>query len=66
MAAWVESRLVGGLPIPEPHPTERTYSGRFNVRVSRSLHRPLVVRAEVEGVSLSQDVTTLLAFGLKR
>jgi antitoxin HicB len=46
-----------GLPVPAPF---SSYSGRFNVRVPRSLHRQLVRLAEREGVSLNAMVNSLL------
>lgn len=60
MAAWLEVALDEGQPIPEPRPLDE-YSGRFVVRVPRSLHRDLVEAAEREGVSLNQYVTVALA-----
>lgn len=59
---WLQVALETGIPIPEPSSTdERTYSGKFNVRVSRSLHRDLVRAAASEGVSLNLYVATTLA-----
>lgn len=40
---------------------ERTYSGKFNVRTSRSLHRRLVQEAQSEGVSLNTWINQKLA-----
>ncbi|MGI8554702.1 MAG: type II toxin-antitoxin system HicB family antitoxin [Dehalococcoidia bacterium] len=61
-ATWIESEYEMGREIPLPsYPGE--YSGKFIVRVSRSLHRTLVQSAEREGVSLNQYAATLLARG---
>ena len=60
MAAWLEVSLEKGLPIPEPQPDEE-YSGKFVVRVPRSLHRALAERAEREGASLNQYINVALA-----
>lgn len=49
-----------GEVIPQPL-GEREYSGRFNVRVSSSLHRRLAIDAAREGVSLNAWVTQKLA-----
>lgn len=49
-----------GEPIPEPF-GERVYSGRFNLRIPRSLHRRLAMAAEREGVSLNSYVAQKLA-----
>lgn len=49
-------------PIPEPAPPfEEQPSGKFTVRVPRSLHRKLSEEARREGVSLNQFVTVALA-----
>lgn len=60
MAAWLETKLEDGDTIPEPA-TAEAYSGKFVVRVPKSLHRDLTRRAEIEGVSLNQLVLTALA-----
>lgn len=46
-----------------PVPKHR-FTGQFNVRVPRSLHRALVQKAEEEGVSLNALVTHLLNHAL--
>lgn len=50
----IEIKLEYGDPIPEPVTTE--LSGKFNVRIPKSLHKYLTERAEAEGVSLNQYV----------
>lgn len=40
---------------------ERSYSGKFNVRTPRSLHRRLVMEAQAEGVSLNAWINQKLA-----
>ena len=65
MAAWLTVALESGAPIPEPTP-EPAYSGRFLLRVPKTLHRRLAERAELEGVSLNQWMATLLAEGMGR
>jgi len=60
MLAWLEIALKDGLPIPEPQ-SEEDYSGKFVVRVPRSLHRDLVENARREGVSLNQYINVVLA-----
>ena len=60
MRAWIETAQEDGQTIPEPWPIE-AYSGRFVVRMPRSLHRQLVEAAEREGVSLNAYVTIALA-----
>ena len=52
--------LKSGEPIPQPLGM-REFSGRFNVRISPSLHRRLVQEAENEGISLNALVSQKLA-----
>jgi predicted HicB family RNase H-like nuclease len=47
--------------LPPPVDADEHYSGRFLVRIPRHLHRRLAQLAELEGCSLNQYVTTLLA-----
>lgn len=60
MKGWIEVALEDGEPIPEPLES-RSFSGKFVIRVPRTMHRRLAKRAEVEGVSLNQLVVTALA-----
>ncbi|HEU5423935.1 MAG TPA: toxin-antitoxin system HicB family antitoxin [Nitrolancea sp.] len=57
---WIETAYDQGLEIPTPSCRE-AYSGKFNVRLPRSLHRFLAESAEREGVSLNQYVLMLLS-----
>ncbi|HNT75006.1 MAG TPA: type II toxin-antitoxin system HicB family antitoxin [Anaerolineae bacterium] len=64
-AGWLELALADGDPIPEPLPAEAvsrrpTYSGKFTVRLPKSLHQRLAERARDEGVSLNQFVNVAL------
>jgi len=61
--AWLEVALERGISIPEP--SEDEFSGKFNVRVPKFLHRKLVYRAKNEGVSLNTLITTTLASSIK-
>jgi predicted HicB family RNase H-like nuclease len=57
-----EELLKQGVEVPEPKREDDTeYSGKFLVRLPKSLHKSLAVRAAEEGVSLNQFVATLLA-----
>ena len=47
-------------PLPEPM-ADRTYSGKFIVRVPPETHRALSIRAAEEGVSLNRLVSARLA-----
>ncbi len=60
---WIEAALEDGLAIPEPARDE-DFSGRFNLRIPKSLHRRLAMSAKAEGVSLNQLAMCLLAGGL--
>ncbi len=57
---WLETAYEEGLDIPLPS-YPQGYSGRFVLRVPRSLHRTLAESAEREGASLNQYAATLLA-----
>lgn len=59
MRMWIETAIEDGAEIPEPRP-EENYSGKFIVRVPKSLHRELAETAEQEGVSLNMYVSTAL------
>lgn len=58
---WIIDMLDRGLPINEPNMKPR-FSGRFVVRVPKTLHRLLAEESEREGVSLNQFVNNSLAF----
>ena len=60
MRAWLETAIERGIPIPEPK-AEEEYSGKFVVRVPKSLHRQLVESSDAEGVSLNQYINVALA-----
>jgi antitoxin HicB len=57
---WLRGALEDGWTIPEPR-SDDAFSGKFNVRVPRCVHRGLVRAAEEEGVSLNLFVATVLA-----
>jgi hypothetical protein len=57
--------LIDGLPEPPVGPEPREYSGKFNVRLPKSLHAALASEAEAEGVSLNQLVVAKLALHLQ-
>jgi antitoxin HicB len=50
------------MPLPKP---KTRFSGQFNVRVPKDLHRELARKAEEEGVSLNALVTYLLSQSIK-
>ena len=57
--AWVETAIEENQEIPEPRPVEE-YSGKFIVRVPKSLHRELVEAADRDEVSLNAFVNIAL------
>ena len=57
---WIEVRLEDGLSVPEPKP-EIHYSGKFLVRLPKSLHAELADAAESDGSSLNQLVVSALS-----
>lgn len=56
----VADMAANGEPVPEPL-SERSYSGRFVVRVPAELHRRLAVEAAEQRVSLNRLVSERLA-----
>jgi antitoxin HicB len=60
LRSWIEVALEDGIPIPEPR-FEEDYSGKFVIRLPKSLHRELVEQSEQEGVSLNTWVIQILA-----
>jgi antitoxin HicB len=60
MRGWIEIGLEDGQPIPEPAP-DAEFSGKFVLRVPRSLHRQLAEAAEREGVSLNTYIGVVCA-----
>ena len=53
MEGLIETKLANGFGVPTPVDTE-SFSGKFNIRIPKSLHFRLSVEAEREGVSLNQ------------
>ena len=67
-AATDESRkideLIDSLPEPDVQPAREEYSGKFVVRVPKSLHAALAAEALAEGVNLNQLVVAKLSMQL--
>lgn len=53
MEGYLETKMEHGLEIPVPVRSE-DYSGKFVVRLPKSLHQRLSIEAEKEGISLNQ------------
>ena len=60
MEGYLEVKLENDLPIPEPSLAEN-YSGRFVLRIPKTLHKRLALEAKEEGVSLNQYALYKLA-----
>lgn len=56
----VDDMAASGELIPEPI-AERTYSGKFQVRILPELHRQLAIEAAEKNVSLNRYVSHKLA-----
>lgn len=61
-ASWIDIAMQDGIVIPEP--VDDQYSGKFNVRIPKSLHKELAFKAKEENVSLNQLTTYLLSSGI--
>ena len=53
MEGWIETKLANNYIVPEPI-VNANYSGRFTLRLPKSLHQRLSNEAAKEGVSLNQ------------
>ena len=54
-----------GWSVPSPTKIDNSYSGKFTLRVAKSMHSKLAKRAERENVSLNQLISTLIVYGLE-
>lgn len=64
---WLKSSAENGDEIPAPSIKNQDlseFSGKFSLRIPRSLHHELVQRAKMENVSLNQEVLFLLSYAL--
>ena len=60
VAQVVEEMTSSGEPVPEAL-AEKTYSGRFMVRIPSLIHRALATEAAEQGVSINRLVSAKLA-----
>jgi predicted HicB family RNase H-like nuclease len=58
-------KLIDELPEASVGPQREEYSGKFNLRIPKSLHAALAQEADAEGVSLNQLVLAKLAMHLQ-
>jgi len=61
--AWLKTAQEFNDPIPRPS-LANNFSGQWRLRVPKSLHAELTLRAKQEGVSLNMFAAILLAQGL--
>ena len=59
-ASWIEATAASGQPIPPPANYENC-SGKVALRISRRLHSQAAERADLEGTSLNQLISTAIA-----
>lgn len=59
-AETIEDLQTSGEAIPEPL-SEKKFSGKFQVRISPTLHRDLSIKAAEENISLNRLIGTKLA-----
>lgn len=60
MEGWFEVAMAESIAIPEPGDAE-DYSGKFLVRVPKSVHAALARKAKAEGVSLNLFAASALS-----
>ena len=58
---WFTYMLENNLSIPEPADISK-YSGKFVVRIPKSLHKTISEQSRMEGLSLNQYVANSLAY----
>src|SRR5436309_3563551 len=63
--SWIKTAKEFGDLIPDPV-TSKRFSGQWRLRVPKSLHAALAMRAKYEGVSLNLLAATILAEGLEQ
>ncbi len=60
--SWIEVALLEAKNIPEPAAADTlNYSGKFTLRLPKTLHKDLAERAEQEAVSLNQYLLYLIS-----
>lgn len=64
MDAWIDAAVADGRPVPPATPVEDEYSGRFLLRVPKTLHRRLAQEAHREELSLNAYCVYRLALSV--
>jgi len=60
---WKQIAIEKGLHIPPPYDA-REYSGKFLLRVPKTLHKQIAERAKEDNISINQEVLYCLTRGL--
>lgn len=60
MDGWIKTAKEFKMNIPEPIP-QKKFSGSFNVRVPKEVHRNLALKAAEEHISLNHLISQILA-----
>jgi antitoxin HicB len=64
LESWLEVAIEDGMEIPLPESiAEENYSGKFALRMPKTLHADISKQAENEGVSINQYIVAILAAG---
>jgi antitoxin HicB len=62
---WIEAAEKMGAEVPEPSEIfSNAYSGKFNIRLPKFVHKALVLKADEEETSLNQLCLAYLSMGL--
>lgn len=62
MREWLHVAIEDGLDIPLPESLRKeNYSGKFPLRMPKSLHEKLAKAASLDGISLNQHIVNLLS-----
>lgn len=60
---WLDIKYSDGDPIPEPGDSQK-YSGKFYLRIPKTLHADIARKAEEEGTSMNQFLLHIVTKGL--
>lgn len=60
---WKETVEERGYPVPEPF-SQKEYSGKFVIRLPKSLHKELVAKSLRENISLNQYTLYCITRGI--
>lgn len=65
--AWIDAATEEGREVPKPKNLyQDDFSGKFTLRLPKTLHKELTIQAEEEGVSINQYVLFLISKSLDK